>query len=229
MPHSCCILARKGLLAIILGIALLSSLAACSMSTSGPSGGSGDTSTSQGGSAATPTASVDPNKVSQLLALSHEKGPQDVTYARAETVHGPQGTAQCDGKAIFTRSPQRFLLDVQCPSATTLSRAQVYDYDAKKIRTTSNGTTTSATTNIESYYLLHNGVYRGNEQVDGVDAYHVSGTLCQDKLCPETHYWLRVSDLYVLKITQHGEASGFTDDIAYTDPSFNTGATVPAP
>ncbi|HEV8194743.1 MAG TPA: hypothetical protein VGP82_25100 [Ktedonobacterales bacterium] len=118
---------------------------------------------------------------------------------------------------------------VQCPSATTLSRTQVQAYDAKKITTTSNGTTTSATTNIEPYCLLPNGVYQGKEQVNGVDTYHVSGTLCQDKLCPDTQYWLRVSDLYVIKIRQHAAASGITDDIDYTDPVFNTGVTVPAP
>jgi hypothetical protein len=65
--------------------------------------------------------------------------------------------------------------------------------------------------------------------VNGADAYHIAGTLCQNRLCIETHLWIRTSDLYVLKITQHAAASGITDDLAYTDPVFNTGATIPAP
>jgi hypothetical protein len=177
----------------------------------------------------TATATLDLTDLSKLLMLSHEKGPQDVTYARNETVTGPQGTAECGGKAVFTHSPQRFLLDVQCPSAKTLTRTQVYDYDAKKITTTSNGSTISSTTNIEPYYLLHNPVLQGKEQVNGADAYHISGTLCQEKLCPETVLWIRVADLYVVKITQHAAGAGITDDIAYTNPAFNTGATIPAP
>jgi hypothetical protein len=208
-------------------LAALAALGGCNVAT----GGSGETAQSgtATGPASSPNVSVDPNNVSHLLALSHEKGPQDVTYVLTEMVTGPQGNAQGSGKAIFTRSPQRFLLDVQFSSAQSLSRTQIYDYTTKKITTTRSGTTISSTTNIEPYYLLHNPVYQGKEQVNGVDAYHVSGTLCQDELCLATQYWLRVSDLYVIKITQHAEASGITDDIAYTDPAFNTGATVPAP
>ncbi len=220
---------RRGAIICCALLVVLAALGGCSAATG--SGGSGGT-TQNGtptGSGATPAVTVDPNDVGNLLALAHEKGPQDVTYVRAETITGPQGTAECSGKAIFTRSPQRFLLEVQCPTAPSNSRTQIYDYNAKKITTTHGSTTTSSTTNIEPYYLLHNGVYQGKEQVNGVDAYHVSGTLCQEKLCPETQLWLRVSDLYVIKIAQHVEASGITDDIAYTDPVFNTGATVPAP
>jgi hypothetical protein len=65
--------------------------------------------------------------------------------------------------------------------------------------------------------------------VNGADAYHISGTLCQNALCPQTHLWIRTSDLYVVKITQHAEASGVSDDLAHTHPAFNTGATLPAP
>jgi hypothetical protein len=203
----------------------LVSLVACSGASSG-AGGTTQSSTPSGGTA---TATVDLSDLSKLLALSHEKGPQDVTYVYASTVKGPQGTADGSGKAIFTRSPQRFLLDITFATAPSLDRHQIYDYDSKKITSTNNGSTSSTTTNIEPYYLLHNPVLQSKEQVNGADAYHISGTLCQEKLCLPTRSWIRPSDLYVVKVTQHAEGSGITDDLAYTDPVFNTGVTIPAP
>jgi hypothetical protein len=65
--------------------------------------------------------------------------------------------------------------------------------------------------------------------VNGAEAYHIAGTLCQNPLCPATDLWIRVSDLYVVKITQHAEASGASDDLAYNSPVFNTGVMIPAP
>ncbi len=177
----------------------------------------------------TATATVDPSNVSQLLALSHEKGPQDVTYTYNSTVKSPQGTASGTGKAIFTRSPQRFLLDIQFSTAPFLSRHQIYDYTTKKLTTTSNGTTHSSTSNIEPYYKLHNGKYLGKETVNGEPVYHYSGILYQDSMGVPTELWIRVSDLYVVKTTQHAQAQGITDDLAYTDPVFNTGVTIPTP
>jgi hypothetical protein len=161
--------------------------------------------------------------------LSHEKGPQDVTYVYTSTVTGPQGAANGSGKAIFTRTPHRFLLDITFPTAPSLNRHQIYDYDSKKITSTNNGSTSSTTTTFEPYYLLHNPVLAGKERVNGADAYRISGTLCHEKGCLPTDYWLRVSDLYIVKIMQRAAASGITDDLAYTDPVFNAGATIPAP
>ena len=203
----------------------LVSLVACS-ATSASGGG-----TTQGAnpSEGTATATVDSSNLSQLLMLSHSNGPQDVTYVYTSTVTSSQGTAQGSGKAIFTRSPHRFLLDIQFPTAPSLNRHQIYDYDSKKITSTNNGQTTSTMTTIEPYYLLHNPTLQGKEQVNGKDAYHISGTLCQEKVCLPTEYWIRTSDLYIVKITQHAAASGISDDLAYTDPVFNTGATIPAP
>jgi len=202
----------------------LISLAACSSTNSGDVGGTPQGSKSSGG-----TATVDLSNLGQLLMLSHERGPQDVTYVYTSTVTSPQGTAQGSGKAIFTRSPHRFLLDIQFPTAPSLNRHQIYDYDSKKITSTVNGQPISTTTNIEPYYLLHTPVYQGKEQVNGAEAYHVSGTLGQNKGGIATQLWIRVSDLYVIKTTQHAEASGVSDDLAYTDPVFNTGMTIPAP
>jgi len=213
---------------IILSLSLLVgliSLAACGGVTSG-GGATTQSGTPSGGTA---TATVDLSDLSKLLMLSHEKGPQDVTYVYTSTVKGPQGTADGSGKAIFTRSPQRFLLDITFPTAPTLNRHQVYDYDAKKITSTNNGSSSSTTTNIEPYYLLHNPILQGKEQVNGAEAYHISGTLCQNTLCLPTQYWIRTADLYVVKIAQHAEGNGVTDDLAYTDPVFNTGVTIPAP
>lgn len=202
----------------------LISLAACSSTNSGDVGGTPQGSKSSGG-----TATVDLSNLGQLLMLSHERGPQDVTYVYTSTVTSPQGTAQGSGKAIFTRSPHRFLLDIQFPTAPSLNRHQIYDYDSKKITSTVQGQTTSGTTSIEAYYLLHNPVYVGKEQVNGKDAFHVSGTLFQEQTGIATHLWIRGSDLYVVKSTQHVEGQGLSDDRAYTDPVFNTGATIPAP
>jgi len=200
---------------------LVASLAACGAASTGAV----ETATPTGAT----TVAVDPNNVTQLLAAAHERAPQDVTYARTEHVSGPRGVADGSGPAIFTRSPQRFQLNVVFPSAPSMSRTQTYDYGSRRITTTNSSGTHSSTTNIEPYYQLHNGAYRGAEQIYGANAYHVSGTLCQDQLCPTTDLWIRTSDLYVVKITQHLEASGVTADVAYTDPNFNTGATVPAP
>jgi hypothetical protein len=144
-------------------------------------------------------------------------------------VQSPQGSAVGSGKAVFTRSPHRFLLDVQFSSVPSLSRHQIYDYTTKKITTTRNGATQSNTSNIEPYYELHNGKYLGKETVNGETTYHVSGILHQDNLAVPTELWIRASDLYVVKTTQHVQAQGITDDIAYTDPVFNAGATIPAP
>ncbi len=217
----------KLLASLLFGVFLLTSCA------SAASQGSSPTATPTGGSptavSLTPTATVDPSNVSQLLALSHERGPQDVTYTYTETVTSTQGSATGSGTAVFTRTPDRFLLDIQFSSYPSLSRHQIYDYTTRKITTTRSGTTSSTTTNIEHYYELHNGIYLGKETVNGEPAYHVKGILHQDNLAVPTELWIRVSDLYVVKITQHGEAQGFTDDLAYTDPAFNTGATIPAP
>jgi hypothetical protein len=214
------------LLALCLSLLVgLVSLAACE-ATNGGAGGTTQGSTPSGGTA---TATVDLSDLSKLLMLSHERGPQDVTYVYMSTVKSSQGTAQGSGKAIFTRSPQRFQLDIEFPSAPSLNRHQVYDYDSKKITSTLNGKSISSTTTIEPYYLLHNPVLQGKEQVNGKDAYHISGTLCQEKVCLPTEYWIRTSDLYIVKITQHAAGSGVSDDLAYADPVFNTGATIPAP
>ncbi len=219
----------KHLVCLLTGLFLLVSCA--SASTTGQ--GTTQANTPQGGTPSavppTATATVDPSNVSQLLALAHEKGPQDVTYTYSSTVKSPQGSATGTGKAIFTRTPQRFLLDIQFPTAPILSRHQVYDYTTKKLTTTSNGTTRSSTSNIEPYYMLHNGKYLGQETVNGQAAYHYSGILYQDQLGVPTELWVRVSDLYVVKVTQHADSQGITDDLAYTDPVFNTGATIPAP
>lgn len=219
----------KHLVCLLVGLFLLVSCA--SVSTTGQ--GTTQANTPQAGTPSavppTATATVDPSNVSQLLALAHEKGPQDVTYTYSSTVKSPQGSATGTGKAIFTRTPQRFLLDIQFPTAPILSRHQVYDYTTKKLTTTSNGTTRSSTSNIEPYYMLHNGKYLGKETVNGQTAYHYSGLLYQDTLGVPTELWIRVSDLYVVKVTQHAESQGITDDLAYTDPVFNTGATIPAP
>ena len=120
-------------------LATLAALGGCNVAT----GRGGDTTQSRTatGPASSPNVSVDPSNVRQLLALSHEKGPQDVTYVLTEMVTGSQGNAQGSGKAIFTRSPQRFLLDVQFSSAPSLSRTQIYDYGTKKITSTRSGTT----------------------------------------------------------------------------------------
>jgi hypothetical protein len=147
----------------------------------------------------------------------------------SEHVTGPRGAADGAGTAIFMRAPHRFQLNIEFASAPELSRTQVYDYDTKRMRTTRSGSTTTTTTNVEPYTLLHDATYRGTERVGGGEAYHVSGTLCQEQLCPTTDYWIRTSDLYIVRITQHVEASGITDDITYADPAFNTGTTVPAP
>lgn len=218
----------KHLVCLLAGLFLLVS---CASASTGQ--GSTQANTPQAGTPSavppTATASVDPSNVSQLLALSHEKGPQDVTYTYSSTVKSPQGSASGTGKAIFTRTPQRFLLDIQFPTAPILSRHQVYDYTTRKLTTTSNGTTSSSTSNIEPYYMLHNGKYLGKETVNGQTAYHYSGILYQDQRGVRTELWVRVSDLYVVKVTQHAEEQGITDDLAYTDPVFNTGATIPAP
>jgi hypothetical protein len=214
---------RPALLCSSLLVGLIS-LAACGVSNG--SGGTTQNTTSGGGTA---TATVDLSDLSKLLMLSHEEGPQDVTYVYTSTVKSPQGTADGSGKALFTRSPQRFLLDITFPTMPSLDRHQIYDYDSKKIRSTNNGSTSSTTTNIEPYYLLHSPVLQGKEQVNGAEAYHISGTLCQNTLCPATDLWIRVSDLYVVKITQHAEAPGVSDDLAYNSPVFNSGVMIPAP
>jgi hypothetical protein len=214
------------LMAIFLSMLIgLVALVACS-ATSGGAGGATQSSTPSGRTA---TATVDLSDLSKLLMLSHERGPQDVTYVYTSTVTSSQGTAQGSGKAIFTRSPQRFQLDIEFPTAPSLNRHQVYDYASKKITSTVNGQPISTTTSIEPYYLLHNPVLQGKEQVNGADAYHISGTLFNEKVGIATDLWVRVSDLYVVKTTQHAEASGVSDDLAYTDPVFNTGETIPAP
>ncbi len=192
-------------------------------------GGSGSQTPTPTKVSQTPTATVDPTNVSQLLARSHQNGPQDVTYTYTEMVTSSQGSATGSGTAVFTRSPDRFLLDIQFSSFPSLSRHQIYDYTTKKITSTRNGQTSSTTSNIEHYYELHNGSYLGKETVNGEAAYHVMGILHQDNLAVPTDLWIRVSDLYVVKVTQHVQAQGFTDDLAYTDPSFNTGVTIPAP
>ncbi len=191
-------------------------------------GGSGSQTGTPTAVSQTPTATVDPSNVSQLLARSHQNGPQDATYALTEMVQSSQGSASGSGTAIFTRSPDRFLLDVQS-SSPGIARHQVYDYTTKKITSTRNGKTSSSTSNIEHYYELHNGTYLGKETVNGETAYHVMGVLHQDALAVPTDLWIRVSDLYVVKVMEHVQAQGFTDDIAYTNPVFNTGATIPAP
>jgi hypothetical protein len=132
----------------------LVSLAACSATSSG--GATTQSGTPTGG---IPTATVDLSDLSKLLMRSHEQGPQDVTYVYTSTVTSSQGTAQGSGKAIFTRSLQRFLLDITFPTAPTLNRHQVYDYDSKTITSTNNGSTSSTTTNIEPYYLLHTPLF----------------------------------------------------------------------
>ncbi len=194
-----------------------------------PSGGAGGPQTGTPSAApSTPTATVDPSNVSQLLARSHAGGPQDATYTLNETLHSSQGSADGSGHAVFTRSPDRFLLDVQS-SSPAIARRQIYDYTTMKITSTRSGKTTSSTSHIEHYYELHNGKYLGKETVNGEAAYHVTGILHQDALAVPTDLWIRVSDLYVVKVMQHVEAQGITDDIAYTNPVFNTGATIPAP
>ncbi len=211
----------KLLVGLFFGLALLASCAS---------------STSQGGSQTppptgvpvTPTATVDPSNVSQVLASSHEHGPQDVTYTLNETIQS-SSTIEGSGMAVFTRSPQRFLLDVQYSTTPSSSRHQVYDYTTKQLTTTRNGVTQTNTSNIEPYYELHDGQYLGKETVNGEAAYHYSGILHQDALVVPTELWIRASDLYVVKVTQHVQSQGITDDIAYTNPVFNTGATVPAP
>jgi hypothetical protein len=204
---------------------VLVALAGCNAAATG-GGGTTQSGTPSGG---TPTATVDLSDLSKVLMLSHEKGPQDVTYVYTSTVRGPQGTADGSGKAVFTRSPQRFQLDIAFPTTPSLDRHQIYDYESKKITSANNGSSSSTTTNIEPYYLLHSPVLQGKEQVSGAEADHISGTLCQNTLCIQTHLWIRTADLYVVKITQHAEGNGITDDLAYTDPAFNTGATIPAP
>jgi hypothetical protein len=104
----------------------LISLAAC-----GVSNGSGGTTQNTTTGGATATATVDLSDLSKLLMLSHEKGPQDVTYVYTSTVKSPQGTADGSGKAVFTRAPQRFLLDITFPTTPSLDRHQIYDYDRK--------------------------------------------------------------------------------------------------
>jgi hypothetical protein len=203
----------------------LVSLVACS-ATSASGGGTTQGANPSGGTA---TATVDLSNLSQLLMLSHSNGPQDVTYVYTSTVTSSQGTAQGSGKAIFTRLPHRFLLDIQFPTAPSLNRHQIYDYDSKKITSTVNGKSTSTTTTIEPYYLLHTPVLQGKEQVNGTDAYHISGMLFNAKIGIATDLWIRVTDLYVVKTMQHAAASGISDDLIYTDPVFNTGATIPAP
>jgi hypothetical protein len=218
---------RPKLLCLCLSLLVgLVSFTACNSAATGGGGGTTQSGTPSGGIA---TATVDLSDLSKLLMLSHEKGPQDVTYVYTSTVTSSQGTAQGSGKATFTRTPQRFLLDITFPTASSLNRHQTYDYDSKKITSTVNGQPASTTTNIEPYYLLHSPVLQGKEQVNGAEAYHISGTLCQNTLCIQTHLWMRTADLYVVKITQHAEGNGITDDLAYTDPAFNTGATIPAP
>jgi hypothetical protein len=69
----------------------------------------------------------------------------------------------------------------------------------------------------------------GWEQVNGTDAYHITGALCQYKYCPDTQLWLRFSDLSLVKFTQHLEDSDVIEDVTYTNPIFNTGATIAAP
>jgi hypothetical protein len=96
-------------------------LAACSATTGGGT-------TQSGGTA---TATVDLSDLSKLLLLAHEKGAQDVTCVYTSTITSSQGTAQDSGKAIFTRSPQRFLLAIQFPTQPTLNRHQVYNYDSR--------------------------------------------------------------------------------------------------
>lgn len=218
--------ARPTILCLSLLMGLLS-FTACSSATGG-SGGAAQNSTPSV-APATAGATVDPSNVSQLLMLAHEREPQDVTYVLTAAFKSSQATAQGSGKAILTRSPRRYLVDIQYPTAPSLNLHQIYDYDSKKITSTVQGQTTSGTTSIESYYLLHNPVYVGKEQVNGADAYHVSGTLLQEQTGIATHLWIRVSDLYVVKSTQHVEGQGLSDDRAYTDPVFNTGATIPAP
>ena len=115
------------------------------------------------------------------------------------------------------------------PVFPSLNRHQIYDYDSKKITSMVNGQSISTTTSIEPYYLLHNPVLHGKEQVNGADAYHISGMLFNEKVGIATDLWIRITDLYVVKTTQHAEASGISDDLAYTDPVFNAGATIPAP
>jgi hypothetical protein len=211
----------KHLACLLFGLLFLASCA------SAPSQ-SGSQTTTPTAALITPTPTVDPSNVSQLLARSHEHGPQDATYVLNETVQTPQGSANGSGKAIFTRSPDRFLLDVQS-SSPAIARRQIYDYTTMKITSTRGGTTTSSTSHIEHYYELHNGTYLGKEAVNGETAYHVSGVLHQDALAVPTDLWIRASDLYVVKVMQHVETQGITDDIAYTNPVFNTGAAVPAP
>jgi hypothetical protein len=201
-------------------------VASCASSVSQDGGGSQTATPS--GAPATPTATVDPSNVSQLLARSHERGPQDATYTLNETLQSSQGTAVGSGQALFTRTPDRFLLDVQSNSPA-LARHQIYDYTTMKITSTRNGTTSSSTSHIEHYYELHNGTYLGKETVNGETAYHVTGILHQDTLAVPTDLWIRAADLYVVKVMEHVQAQGITDDIAYTNPVFNTGATIPAP
>jgi hypothetical protein len=217
---------RPTLLRLSLLVGLLS-ITACGSATGG-NGGTAQNVAPNGTSAAA-GATVDPSNVSQLLMLAHAREPQDVTYVLTATDKTAQGAAQGSGKAILTRSPRRYLIDIQYPAAPSLNLHQIYDYDSKKITSTVQGQTTSGTTNIEAYYLLHNPVYMGKEQVNGADAYHVSGTLFQEQTGIATHLWIRVSDLYVVKSTQHVEGSGLSDDRAYTNPVFNSGATIPAP
>lgn len=209
----------------LLGLSLLVelvSLAACGATSAGG--------VTRRGPSPTPVI-VDLSDLRSVLMLSHEKEPQDVTYLYHSTLTGASfpEAVECSGKAIFTRSPHRIELDALCPNATTKSRIQVYDYDTLKLTSASNGGTSSTQVMIEPYYLLHNPVYQGTEQVIGTDAYHLTGTLCQYKYCPDTQLWLRVSDLALVKFTQHFEDSGDTDDLAYTSPVFNTGATIAAP
>src|SRR5215813_11559765 len=180
---------RSGVIMCCALLAVLTVLGGCTAATG--SGGGGSTAQNGTATGGTPTATVDLNNLSKLLMLSHEKGPQDVTYVYTSTVKGPQGTADGSGHAIFTRSPQRFLLDITFPTAPSLDRHQIYDYDSKKITSTNNGSTSSTTTNIEPYYLLHNPVLQGKEQVNGAEAYHIAGALCQKSLCLPTQYWIR--------------------------------------
>ena len=151
------------------------------------SGGGGSTAQNGTPTGGTPTATVNLNNLSKLLMLSHEKGPQDVTYVYTSTVKGPQGTADGSGHAIFTRSPQRFLLDITFPTATfpqsapDLRLRQQEDHVPTRQRLK----TSSTTTNIEpSSTCCTTLFFQGKEQVNGAEAYHIAGTLCQKDALP---------------------------------------------
>jgi hypothetical protein len=225
---------RFSLVSLALPALLMLLLAACS------------TSTSDGGATATNTVAPSA-QAREILAKAQAVKLKDATLKTHVTTKRGSQTVTLDGTARTTADPRR--VEVAGTASLGIPYHAIVDGNVIYIQANDKWLKyTLGNANAEFNYdfialitQLQNPGLVGTETVDGVQTYHLRGTV-QAPVTPGANQsietttedlWVRQSDYYPVKIVAHGSGSSkgtsITVDVTATFTAWNSGVTIAPP